>query len=43
MPIQIIKFDGENPYEDFGEWTNEVNLQHGEIKKITIEYFKKRL
>jgi len=42
MPIQVIKFEGKEAYENFGEWTNEVNLQYGEIRKITIEYFKKR-
>ena len=42
MPIQVIRFDGEDAFENFSEWTNDVNLQRGEIKKITIEYFKKR-
>ena len=38
--IEEIQFQGEDAYEDFGYWTDKVNLQHGEIIKINIVYRK---
>jgi len=39
--IEEIEFKGKNAYEDFGYWTDKVNLEHGEIIKINILYCKK--
>ena len=40
MSIQQFKFDGEEAYENFCDWTNEVELQRGEIKEIFVKYSK---
>ena len=39
--IKEIEFIGNESYEDFGEWTDKVNLQHGEIFRIRILYKKR--
>jgi len=40
--IEEIEFKGNDAYENFGDWTNKVNLQRGEIIKINIVYIKGR-
>ena len=40
-PKQTFKFDGKDAYENFCEWTNEVNLQKEEIKEIIVTYHKR--
>ena len=36
------RFSGEDAYEDFGMWTDDVNLEHGEITEIVIKYDKSK-
>ena len=40
-PKQTFKFDGKEAYENFCEWTDEVNLQKGEVKEIIVIYRKR--
>ena len=38
----IRLFDGKDAFENFSEWTDYVNLNHGEIKQLIVIYERKK-
>jgi len=38
--METIKFDGKEAYENFCDWTNDINLQYGVVKEIIVRYHK---